>query len=200
MLAEDVNIVKTQKREVDPLMELLDWLKYILAAVLIGLFLVVFVIQRNAVVGDSMVPTLHDNDQLLVEKVSKHFGGIDYGDIITVSTNGLKGHEEEAGPNIIKRVIGKPGDLIEISNGFVYRNGSQVNESYLPTGTYTDGRSSFLTDEDILEIKLAEDEYFVMGDNRGISKDSRSIGPIPEDKIIGEVLLRFYPFEQFGRP
>lgn len=200
MPAKDITSAKQRQKEVDPLMELLDWLKYILAAVLIGLFLVVFVIQRNAVVGESMLPTLHDNDQLLVEKVSKYFGGIDYGDIVTVSTDGLRGHEEEAGPNIIKRVVGKPGDLIEIHDGAVYRNGSQINESYLPVGTYTDGRTSFLTDEDKMEIELADDEYFVMGDNRGISKDSRSIGPIPEDKIIGEVLLRFYPFEQFGKP
>jgi signal peptidase I len=180
-------------QETDPVMELLDWLKYILAAVLIGLLLVVFVIQRNAVVGDSMVPNLHDRDQLLVEKVSKHFSGIDYGDIITINTEDLSGHD--AGPNIIKRVVGLPGDKIEIRDGNVYRNDQLLSEPYLPTGTVTNER-----DARYASLTLGPDQYYVMGDNRGISKDSRSIGPIPDDNIIGEVLLRFYPFEQFGKP
>ena len=104
----------------DFLLELLDWLKYILAAVLIGLLLVVFVIQRNSVIGSSMVPNLHDNDQLLVEKISKLFHGIDYGDIITISTRNLPAHED--GPNIVKRVVGLPGDTIEIRSDGVWRN------------------------------------------------------------------------------
>lgn len=182
-----------RRREFDPLMELLDWLKYILIAVLIGLILVVFVVQRNAVVGDSMQPNLHDQDQLLVEKVSKYFNGIQYGDIITVSTKNLSGHE--AGPNIIKRVVGLPGDTIEIKDGSVFRNGVAIDELYLPTGTVTLPKNS---GNDL--VALASDEYYVMGDNRAISKDSRSIGPIPGKNIIGEVIVRFYPFEQFGKP
>lgn len=181
------------KKEFDPLMELLDWLKYILIAVLVGLVLVVFVIQRNAVVGESMLPTLYNNDQLLVEKVSKYFKGITYGDIVTVSTRDLTGHE--AGPNIIKRVIGLPGDKIEVKDGSVYRNGETITESYLPEGTVTLPR-----DNGYDEVVLSNDEFFVMGDNRTISKDSRTIGPIPEKNIIGEVVLRFYPFENFGKP
>jgi signal peptidase I len=184
---------KSGKKHVDPLMELLDWLKYILIAVLVGLVLVVFVIQRNAVVGESMLPNLHDNDQLLVEKVSKYFNGVSYGDIVTVSTRDLTGHD--AGPNIIKRVIGLPGDRIEIKNDGVYRNDKLVSEVYLPSGTVTLPRNNGYD-----EIVLSDDEYYVMGDNRSISKDSRTIGPVPAKNIIGEVILRFYPFEDFGRP
>jgi signal peptidase I len=178
----------------DILLELLDWLKYILIAVLIGLLLVVFVIQRNSVIGDSMVPNLHQNDQLLVEKISKLFDGIHYGDIITIKTDNLRDHE--GGPNIIKRVIGLPGDTIEIRADGVYRNDSKIDESaYLPAGTTTEIRSMAFA-----KVTLADDEYYVMGDNRPISLDSRSFGPVPLNSIIGRVLIRFYPFASFGSP
>jgi signal peptidase I len=177
----------------DTLYELLDWLKYILIAVLIGLLLVVFVVQRNSVIGQSMVPTLHENDQLLVEKVTKWFGGIDYGDIITISTKNLKDHEGE--PNIIKRVVGKPGDQIEIREDGVYRNGAKLAETYLPQGTETRIRNLAY-----VKVTLGPDQYYVLGDNREVSLDSRSFGPVGKSSIIGEVLIRFYPFKDFGKP
>jgi signal peptidase I len=182
------------RKKPDFLLELLDWLKYILIAVLIGLLLVVFVIQRNSVIGDSMIPNLHGNDQLLVEKVSKFFHGIGYGDIITISTSDLKEHE--GGPNIIKRVIGLPGDTIEIRDESVWRNGQKIDESaYLPAGTKTEPRSVAN-----IRVTLGDNEYYVMGDNREVSLDSRIFGPVPLEGIIGKVLLRFYPFDQFGSP
>ncbi|HBP39103.1 MAG TPA: signal peptidase I [Clostridiales bacterium] len=178
----------------DFLLELLDWLKYILIAVLIGLLLVVFVIQRNSVIGNSMVPNLHDNDQLLVEKLSKLFHGIDYGDIITISTRNLPEHDE--GPNIVKRVVGLPGDTIEIRADGVWRNDEKLDESdYLTEGTTTRIRNLAYA-----KVTLGADEYYVLGDNRDVSLDSRSFGPVPIKSIIGTVLLRFYPFAQFGAP
>lgn len=174
-------------------LDLLDWLKYILVAILIGLLLVVFVIQRNTVIGSSMVPTLHQDDQLMVEKVSKWFHGIDYEDIITVSTSNLT-HRDE-GPNVIKRVIGKPGDTVEVKSDGVYRNGALLEETYLVPGTVTKVRSL-----EFEKVTLDDDEYFIMGDNREVSLDSRTFGPVPLNSIIGEVLLRFYPFDQFGHP
>lgn len=177
----------------DVLMELLDWLKYILAAVLIGLLLVVFVIQRNSVVGQSMLPTLHHDDQLLVEKVSKLFHGIGYGDIVTINTRGLENHD--GGPNIIKRVIGMPGDTIEIKEDHVYRNGEEIVEPYLTEGVRTRPRNAAYS-----LVTLADDEYYVMGDNRDISLDSRSFGPVPAKNMIGKVLVRFYPLEDIGIP
>jgi len=185
--------LQTQPRQHDVLLEILDWLRYILSAILIGLLLVVFVIQRNAVIGDSMDPTLHPNDQVLVEKVSKLWHGITYGDIVTIRTRDLPQHED--GPNIIKRVIGLPGDTIEIKDGAVYRNGEFLQESYLPDQTVTEVRNP-----DYASVALGPDEYFVMGDNRAVSLDSRSIGPIPANHMIGEVLLRFYPWQDFGQP
>ena len=188
------NEAELKGQKPDILLELLDWLKYILIAVLVGLLLVVFVIQRNSVIGDSMVPNLHQDDQLLVEKVSKLVGGIGYTDIITIKTDELRGHEGE--PNIIKRVIGKPGDTIEIRSDGVYRNDVLLDEAaYLPENTPTEIR-----DMDFAKVELADDEYFVMGDNRTISLDSRSFGPVKLESIIGRVLIRFYPFEDFGTP
>jgi signal peptidase I len=183
----------TRSQSRDFLYELLDWLKYILIAVLIGLLLVIFVIQRNSVIGQSMVPTLHENDQLLVEKVSKLWDGIYFGNIITISTNGLEGHE--GGPNIIKRVIGLPNDTIEIKNDGVYRNGEKLVESYLPAGTQTHIRNLAY-----VKVVLSYDQYYVMGDNREVSLDSRTFGPVPHKNIIGKVLIRFYPFKDFGVP
>jgi len=178
----------------DLLLEILDWLKYILIAVMIGLLLVVFVIQRNSVIGDSMVPNYRQDDQLLVEKISKLFDGIGYGDVITIKTDKLSGHE--GSPNIIKRVVGLPGDLIEIRTDGVYRNGELLDESgYLSSTVSTEIRNLAFA-----KVKLADDEYYVLGDNRPISLDSRSFGPVKLDYVIGSVLIRFYPFEDFGTP
>ena len=118
-------------------------------------------------------------------------GGV--GDIVTIRTRDLPQHED--GPNIIKRVIGLPGDTIEIKDGAVYRNGEFLQESYLPDQTVTEVRNP-----DYAAVALGPDEYFVMGDNRAVSLDSRSIGPIPANHMIGEVLLRFYPWQDFGQP
>ncbi|MEA4887999.1 MAG: signal peptidase I [Clostridiaceae bacterium] len=180
-------------RRNDMILELLDWVKYILIAVLIGLLLVVFVIQRNSVLGDSMLPNLHENDQLLVEKVSKWFHGIQYGDVITISSKDLPAHDE--GPNIIKRVIGMPGDTVEIRDDGVYRNGSKLDEAYLPDGTITQVRNLMYS-----KVTLSENQYYVMGDNRGVSLDSRIFGPVPLESVIGKVMLRFYPWNQIGLP
>jgi signal peptidase I len=136
---------------------------------------------------------LHDNDQLLVEKVSKHFGGIGYGDIITISTRNLENHE--GNPNIIKRVIGLPGDSIEIREDGVFRNGARLSEPYLAPGTETRIRTLAYA-----KVTLGEKEYYVLGDNRTVSLDSRSFGPVPQAYVIGETLFRFYPFDQFGAP
>ncbi len=179
-------------RRTDWIAEVLDWAKHILIAVLVGLFLVVFVIQRNEVLGSSMEPTLYTGDQLLVEKVSVRFGRIRHGDIVTVNADGLPGHYGEK--NIIKRVIGIPGDRIEIRDGRVYRNGVVIEEPYLEENTTVE------RDPRYSSVVLGEDEYFVLGDHRSVSLDSRTFGPIEESRVVGHVLIRFYPLDGFGAP
>lgn len=182
------------KNKNNPLVdEILDWAKHILIAVIIGVFLVVFVVQRNEVIGSSMEPNLYENDQLLVQKITKLYdSGIKYGDIITINAAGLPGHYGDN--NIIKRVIGLPGDLVEIKDGQIYRNNEKLKEEYL-TGVKTDTRNP-----DYSVVYLDENQFYLLGDNRNVSLDSRTFGPVERDRIIGEVLIRFYPFNSFGRP
>ena len=173
--------------------EITDWIKHILIAVVVGLLLVVFVVQRNEVVGSSMEPNLMSQDQLLVQKISKLFSsGINYGDIITIDAKGLPYHNGDN--NIIKRVIGLPGDFIEIKDGYVYRNGERVEEIYLNNVDTSERKTEYS------KVLLGEDEFYILGDNRPVSLDSRTFGPVERKRIVGEVLIRFYPLDHFGKP
>lgn len=174
--------------------EVFDWAKHIIIAVVIGLLLVTFVVQRNEVIGSSMEPNLYEGDQLLVQKISRLFDkGIQYGDIITINAEGLTGHSGDK--NIIKRVIGLPGDKIEIKNDHVYRNGALLDEPYIDDSVIT-----FERDAAYSNVTLGKKEIYVLGDNRVVSLDSRAFGPIERSRVIGEVLIRFYPLDSFGKP
>ncbi len=184
-----------EKKRINIWLEVLDWVKYILAAILIGFLLTNYVVQRNEVVGSSMYPTLVDKDQLWVEKLTPVLGQIKRGDIITFSL-----HASDQGKipdeDLVKRVIALPGDHLQLTEEGIYINGELQVEAYLLDGMVT-GMSD---NPDYNDIVLAEDTYFVMGDNRVNSRDSRSFGPIAKDDIIGEVWIRIYPFDRFGMP
>lgn len=170
-----------------------EWVKVLVLAVVIGLLITQFVIQRNTVSGVSMLPTLQPADELIVEKVSKWFGGVARGDIITVHKEDPSLRDGEA--NIIKRVIGLPGERVEIHDGVVFINGVQLAEPYLSAGVQT---TAF--DEAHANVLLGDDEYYVMGDNRPKSLDSRRFGSVKKSDIIGEVLVRIWPFDSLGSP
>ncbi|MHB1485617.1 MAG: signal peptidase I [Saccharofermentanales bacterium] len=173
--------------------EIIDWAKHIIIAVALGLILVLFVVQRNEVIGSSMEPNLYGSDQLLVQKISKLIpGGIAHNDIITVNAEGLLGHTGDK--NIIKRTIGIPGDTIEIKDDAVFRNGEKLVEPYLHDVKTVEREPKYS------HVTLGDDEYYVLGDNRTVSLDSRTFGPINKSRIIGEVLIRFYPLKTFGKP
>ena len=175
----------------DKLLVFLDWLRSFLIVMLLGILITVFVVQRSIIQGPSMEPTLNDGDQIFIEKVSKHFS-INRGDIVTID------HTDPSNPEIllIKRIIGLPGELVEIKEGGVYINGEKLQENYLPQNLETLVDPSL----DFEKIKLTEDQYFVLGDNRPVSKDSRRIGPVREEQIIGKLLFKFYPFNEIGIP
>lgn len=176
----------------DILYEILDTVRLMLIVLVIGLLLMHYVVQRNTVQGLSMFPTLFDHDELVVEKVSRYFGKIDRGDIITVDTRGI----DPISPNaIIKRVIGLPGETVAIHDNHVYINGEVLPETYLGADVSTLPRG--LGERTVI---LGADEYWVMGDNRENSKDSRDLGPISASHILGNVLLRVYPFDRIGKP
>lgn len=175
----------------DLLSEILEYLKLFLLVLLLSVFLTQFVIQRNTVKGPSMLPTLHDGDELFVEKVSRYFGAIDRFDIITIDTKGL---DQE--PNrVIKRVVGLPGETVEIVEGHVYINGKMLDEYYLAENITTR-----VYNPQYAKVTLGDGEYYCLGDNRNNSNDSRAFGPVPQKNILGNLLFRFYPFDSFGRP
>lgn len=176
----------------DSLTEILEYIKLFLVVFLIALFITQYILQRNTVKGLSMYPTLNDGDELFVEKVSRYFGDINRFDIITVDTKGIE-HDETN--RVIKRVIGLPGDTVEIKDGQVYINGELLQEKYLPEEVMTVSRNPQFD-----KVTLAENEYYCLGDNRNNSNDSRSFGPIPADHILGKLLVRFYPFDRIGKP
>jgi len=180
---------KKEKPEKNIKKEALDWVIHILIALVLGFLVVTFVIQRTAVHGISMEPTLQNGDQLIIEKISPRIGNIKNGDIVTIYV------PEELQPGqdyIIKRVIGIPGDKITIKDGSVYVNGLRLVESYT-SGDYTYVSSGRI------ETVVEKGTVFVLGDNRyrDRSKDSRSIGLIDIDRVRGKAILRFYPFDTF---
>lgn len=177
------------------LYSLLDTVRFISLGLVIGILLVIFVIQRNDVYGESMAPTLHENDAVFVEMVSHYFAPYSRGSIVTIDADGLPGYNKK--DKIIKRVVGLPGETVEIKDGGVYINGTLLDEPYLADGVPTN-----VTEESISEgfnkVTLGPHEYYCMGDNRGASLDSRILGPIPDSRIKAHVIARVYPFNEMA--
>ena len=136
-----------------------------------------FIITPVRVTGDSMVPTLTDGEIMLLYKLAD----IERNDIVVIDTDSSDGY-------IIKRLIGMPGETIECENGSIFINGKKVNDKY------GDGIT-----EDFEKVKLEDDEYFVMGDNRTWSKDSRVFGPVKEEEILGTTSITIFPFNKIGK-
>ncbi len=161
---------------------------YVVIALLIAIVIRTFVIQNVQVDGPSMQDTLSTGDGLLVEKVSYRLHGPRLYDIIV-----FRAYEENRDTYYIKRVIGTPGDIVEIKEGQVFINGSVLDD---PQG------EEYLYEAGIAEdgILLGEDEYFVLGDNRYRSTDSRSsdVGLVKKDSIIGRAFFRVWPINKIG--
>ena len=167
----------------------------VLVAVVVAVLLRAFVVQTFFIPSGSMEPTLQIGDRILVNKLSYHLHGVDRGDIVVFSRPAA---ENCGGPEVndlVKRVIGLPGDLISLSGGYVYVDGKRLDESWLPaseqgqTQPGPPGNSSNLT----RPYHVPSGNYFVMGDNRMDSCDSRYWGPIAKSLIVGKVELRVWP-------
>lgn len=168
--------------------ELLDWLKALVVAVVIVFLLNQFVFHLSKVEGHSMDPTLADGEWLFVNKMIYLIRDPKIGEIVILE-NPLGGREKY----LVKRIIGVPGDTIEIANGRLYRNGEEVEETYT---------NSIIEDGNWGPIVVPEQSFFVMGDNRrrGESNDSRNsrIGPIPRELIKGKADYILWPLAQIG--
>lgn len=148
-----------------------------------------FVAQFHKVSGNSMVPTFKSGDYLITEKVTYRFSIPKRGDIIV-----LKNPRDES-EDFIKRIIALPGDTIKIENNTIYVNGGPIQEEYLPPQTSTRA-GSFL--EEGNQITAGPNQYFVMGDNRNHSSDSREWGAITKEEIVGRALFRYWPPQSMG--
>lgn len=168
-----------------------EWIKDIALAVLIAL-LVIFFIKPTLVKQSSMEPNFYENDYLFVSRQSyKLFGEPQRGDVVVVHSSLVQENGEEK--MLIKRIIGLPGETIDISDGKVYIDGKELNEPYLK-------EPEAGTSGDISNLIIGEASYFCMGDNRTVSIDSRdpSVGCVSRDQILGKVVLRLYPFDKIG--
>ena len=146
-------------------------------------------IPRSLVDGQSMEPTFRDEDRLVISRVNYLLERPQHGDIVVF--NAVVPQDAQRGIMLIKRVIGIPGDTVKILNQQVLINGAMIDESYI------DEACSVLKCQDNI-WELGEDEYFVMGDNRNHSNDSRSFDAVPFDHIVGQVVLRYWPPSSVG--
>ena len=160
-----------------------DSIKFILV-VFVLMFLMVYVVSITQVVGNSMSPTLENGEVLILNKAKYRFSEVKRGDIIAFTYEDTK--------YLIKRVIGLPGDYISIKDNKVYINGKYYKENYLKD---IDTPNFELTN--LGYTKVPENMYFVLGDNRDNSLDSRKIGLVNKTDIIGEIAIRFWPINKF---
>lgn len=164
------------------LKEIMSWLYAILIALVIVILVRGFIVTPSVVKGNSMQPNLYDGDRIIISKLSSINR---FDEIAFVAPNGED--------NYVKRVIGLPGDEIEIINDTLYINGIAYDEDYL-----TDIQTDEVLVRYFSSAKVPADTYFVMGDNRKYSYDSREFGVINKDSIIGEVIFRIWPLDSIG--
>lgn len=176
-----------QEQEKSPLRELVGMILYIGVVLVITFLIITFVGQRTHVSGESMKNTLDHGDQLIVDKITYRFQKPLRYDIIVFP------YKYEENTYYIKRIIGLPGETVQIADGEIYINGEALRETY--------GREVIRDPGTAAEpVTLKEDEYFVLGDNRNASSDSRepSVGVIHREDIVGRAWIRIWPLNKAG--
>lgn len=161
-----------------------SWVRDLIVSIAVSTFIIIFLYQPVRVEGTSMLPMLEDQDRLFVNKMAYRVGEIHRGDVVVF----LYPHDHEK--SYIKRVIALPGDSLKIDHGVVYVNGKELLEKYVPP-QYEDERS-------LPETVIPANDYFVMGDHRSISSDSRDFGPVDRELIYGKAAFVYWPMEQMG--
>lgn len=166
----------------------IEFIKTTLIVVVVALLFRYFLIQPFVVVGKSMEPNFKDKEYLVVDKLTYKLRHPKRGEVVIFHP------PQNPKESYIKRVIGLPGELVEINNGNVYIDGNLLNESYIQKETDVANASNNMSQ------RIASNEYFVFGDNRDHSSDSREIGPIPINYFQGKVALILFPLSDFKVP
>ena len=160
------------------------WSRDLFVSLVVSLFIILFLYQPVRVEGTSMLPRLEDQDRLFINKFAYRFENIHRGDVVVFY------YPRDHSKSYIKRVIALPGDRLAIDHGAVAVNGVLLPEPYVPE-KYEDDRS-------LAERTIPAGEFFVMGDHRSISSDSRDFGPVPRELIYGRAALVYWPLDQAG--
>lgn len=160
------------------------WVRDIVISAVVSILIIMFLYQPVRVEGTSMLPRLEDHDRLFINKFVYRISSIHRDDVVVFH------YPRDPEKSYIKRVIALPGDRISIDRGRVFLNGKLLHESYVPD-EYRDTRS-------MAEMVVPEDTYFMMGDHRSISSDSREFGPVDRDLIYGKAVFVYWPTKDAG--
>ncbi len=168
-----------------------DFIEAIVFALAIFVVVYLFLFQPNQVKGSSMYPTFKDGQFIFTDKISYRLGKPKRGEVVVFRS------PKNPDQDFIKRIIALPGETVKISGGKVYVNGTQLNEANYLDATVITGPESYLAEDQ--EIVVPNGLYFVMGDNREHSSDSRDFGPVKPGEFVGKVFFRYWPVTEFGK-
>lgn len=184
--------MKNKKDKYDILYSILDFLRMILLAFIILMLVFTFVLRKNTVVGSSMYPTLEDGEHVIVNVAASYLTDIERFDVVVV-------HSPDNKDLWVKRVIGLPGETISYQDGILYVDNKEIEEPFLDKNyaeQVVKQQQLKTFTQDMAPVTLKDNEYFLMGDNRNNSMDSRSVGPFTRDKIIAKGMLIYSPIDK----
>ena len=161
-----------------------SWFRDLFFSILVSFFIILFVYQPVKVEGGSMEPGLEDQERIFINKLVYRWENIGRGDIVVFR------YPRDPHKSFIKRVIGLPGERVRIAFGHVYLNSKPVDEAYVP--------EDFLDTRSYPETIVPVNAYFVLGDHRSMSNDSRDFGPVPRSYIYGKAVFGYWPVEKLG--
>ena len=164
--------------------ELRSWTRDLAVALGLAIVIMIFLYQPVKVEGTSMNPLLSDQERIFINKFIYRFEPIERGDVVVFW------YPLDRSKSFIKRVVGLPGETIEIRSGHVYVNERELPDQFVPAG--------YLDDSSYMPRRIPDDEYFVMGDHRDSSNDSRVFGPVARQYIYGKAVFAYWPVDHFG--